>query len=134
MSHPYKFLKAIISIPVAVLAIYIAVLWITYIDKTIVSGSKYGFTIGANKEKVYEKILAQQETYPDLHFYIRTGTRSGDNIEAPVSSVQLEKLANVESWDLQYDGKHEYFNVLKLKFAKNSLIEIHRHRKYFELP
>jgi len=134
MRHLYTFLKAIILIPAALLAIYIIFLWVTYIDKTIVSGSKYGFTIGDEKKEVYKNIKNLQKTYPNLHFYIRTGERSRDFIEAHVSSVPLEKINGFESWGLQYDGKHEYFNVLKLKFDESHLIEIYRHRKYFELP
>jgi len=134
MKKLYTFLKTIFLIPAAILAIYIIFLWITYIDKTIVSGSKYGFTIGDDRKEVYEEILLQQKAYPNLHFYIRTGERSGDFIEAYVNSVPLEKIKNFERWGLQYDGKHEYFNVLRLKFNKNNLVEIYRHRKYFELP
>lgn len=127
-------LKAIFILLAAILAFYVAFLWITYIDKTIVTGSDYGFTIGETREKVYEKIMLQQESYPSLHFYVRTGDRSRDFIERSVNSVQLDRIREFERWGLQYDGKHEYFNGLKLKFSKNTLIEIHRHRKYFELP
>ena len=134
MSHFYTILKTILLIPAALISIYIIFLWATYIDNTIVSGSKYGFTIGDDKREVYEGIRKQGKSYPNLYFYIRTGERAGDSIEAHVDSVLLETIKDYESWGIQYDGKHEYFNVLKFKFNGSKLIEIHRHRKYFELP
>jgi hypothetical protein len=134
MESLYKFLKILIFVLVSILALYVAFLWITYIDNTTTSGSKYGFTIGTSKEEVYDQIILQQQPYPDLYFYVRTGKQSKDLIEAPVKSVPLARIKNYERWELQFDGKHEYFNVLKLTFVENRLIEIHRHRKYFELP
>ena len=134
MASLYKFLKTLIFVSISILALYVSFLWITYIDSTTSSGSKYGFTIGANKEEVYDRIILQQQSYPDLYFYIRSGKQSKDFIEAPVKSVPLARIKNFERWGLQFDGKHEYFNVLKLTFTENRLIEIHRHRKYFELP
>jgi hypothetical protein len=134
MENLYKFLKTLIFVSVSILVLYVTFLWITYIDNTTSSGSKYGFTIGANKEEVYDQIILQQQSYPDLYFYVRSGKQSKDFIEAPVKSVPLARIKNFERWGLQFDGKHEYFNVLELTFTENRLIEIHRHRKYFELP
>lgn len=134
MASLYKFLKTLIFVSISILALYVSFLWITYIDDTTSSGSKYGFTIGANKEEVYDQIILQQQSYPDLYFYIRSGKQAKDFIEAPVKSVPLGRIKNYTSWGLQFDGKHEYFNVLKLTFAEKRLTEIHRHRKYFELP
>ena len=134
MKHRYKFLLGIVLSPIIALAFYIAFLWITYIDETIVSGEKYGFRVGASKEEVFQNVLLQQKEHPSLFLYLNHGDRAGDYIEVQPNSISLLEVKNHKVWTLLYDGKGEYFNILRLKFDHARLAMIYRHRKYFELP
>ena len=134
MKRRYSILLALLLIPIVVLALYLAFLWITYIDETVIVGEKYGFSIGSSKDETYEDVLLQQKSFPDLHIYIISGSRAGDYFEVSPNSISLEELKDYEDWTLLYDGEGEYFNVLKLKFDNTKLTRIYRHRKYFELP
>ena len=134
MKRRYKFLLGIVLTPFIALGFYIAFLWITFIDETIVSGERYGFRVGASKEDVFQNILLQQKNYPNLFLYINYGGRAGDYIEVPPSSISFREVKDYKVWTLLYDGEGEYFNVLRLKFDDVRLASIYRHRKYFELP
>ncbi len=134
MKRRYKILIGIVLSPFIALGIYIAFLWITYIDETIESGEKYGFKVGASKEEVFGEILLQQEANPNIFLYINYGRRAGDYIEVPPNSVSLQEIKDYKVWSLLYDGKGNYFNGLRLNFDGTKLSSIYRHRKYFELP
>ena len=134
MKHRYKVFIRIVLSPFIAFGFYIAFLWITYIDETIVSGEKYGFEVGESKEDVFQKILLQQKSNPTIFLYINYGGRAGDDIEVPPNSVSLEEIEHYKVWSLLYDGEGKYFNVLRLKFDNTRLSSIYRHRKHFELP
>jgi hypothetical protein len=129
-----KIIAAIVLLPILVVAGYILFLWATYIDDTITSGSKYGFTIGTSKQQIYEDISAVKEDYPNLKFYISYGPRAGDNATLLPTKDNYERALISDHWELLLDGDGEFFNVIKLKVGGDTLTQIHRHRKYFELP
>ena len=134
MKHRYKFLLGIVLSPIIALAFYLVFLWATYIDETIISGEKYGFTVGSSKEDVFQNVLLQHKSHPDLFLYINYGGQAGDYIEVPASSISFQEIKDFKEWTLLYDGEGEYFNVLRLRFDDASLASIYRHRKNFELP
>ena len=124
----------IISLPLLLIALYIGYLWATYIDETINSGSKYGFTLGHSKKDSFDKISDLLEKYPKTKIYISYGQRAGDRFTlAPTASAYI-KIKEYETWSLLLDGDGEFFNTIRLRFRGDNLSEIHRHRKYFEAP
>lgn len=49
------------------------------------------------------------------------------------SLEELERLAPHDFWIVQLDGPGEFSNTVRLKFRNGRLVEIYRHRQYFEL-
>jgi hypothetical protein len=134
LSKLLKIIAAIVFLPIVAIAIYILFLWATYIDDTVTSGSKYGFTIGSSKQQVYEDIFATKENYPELKIYIPYGPRAGDNATLPPTNENFERALISDHWELLLEGDGEFFNVIRLRVDNNSLTQIYRHRKYYELP
>ncbi|MGE3482269.1 MAG: hypothetical protein AB7K73_12750 [Gammaproteobacteria bacterium] len=134
MTKRFKVITAFILLPIFVVAVYIFFLWVTYIDDTVTSGSKYGFTIGSSKQQIYEDISAAKEDYPELKIYISYGPRAGDNATLSPTKENFERALISDYWELLLDGDGEYFNVIRLRVENNALTQIYRHRKYFELP
>lgn len=120
--------------PIFIIAAYIFFLWVTYIDDTVTSGSKYGFTIGSSKQQIYKDISAVKEDYPELKIYISYGPRAGDNTTLSPTNDNFERALGSDHWELLLDGDGEFFNVVRLSLEDNTLTQIYRHRKYFELP
>jgi len=129
-----KVIAAIVLLPILAVAGYILFLWATYIDDTIISGSKYGFTIGSSRQQIYADISAVKEDYPDLKIYISYGPRAGDNATLQPTKDNYERALISDYWELLLDGDGEFFNVIKLKVDGDTLTQIYRHRKHFELP
>ena len=132
-----KILKIAITLalaPILAIAMYILFLWATYIDDTVVEGTKYGFTVGASIEQTYEDILSVKKKYPELMIYISYGNRAGDNMTVTPTMENFDTALKSSHWELLLDGEGEFFNVIRLNSEGNTLTEIYRHRKYFELP
>jgi hypothetical protein len=128
--------KALISAvlaPVLVVAGYIVYLWATYLDKTITSGSAYGFEIGASKQQTLTS-SGRLPNYPGAVLYVSYGPRAGDNFSIPPLPSNLPQLQLHDNWEVLLDGKGEFSNIIRLKFRDDRLIEIYRHRQNFELP
>ena len=134
MRRKHKALIVIFLSPFIVLSLYIGFLFVTYIDQSITTGQKYGFTIGANKNQTYKDVIQLLEDYPNLVIYISYGQRAGDKMTFAPSRDNYEKAQSYNHWTLLLDGKGEFFNVIKLIFVDDNLYEIYRHRKYFEAP
>ena len=107
---------------------------ITYIDDTVVSGRDYGFTIGSTKQEAYKDIIDVKKQFPKLMIYIDYGPRAGDNFTLEPTNDNFIQIIKHEDWNLLLDGDGEFFNIIRLKFSKDKLNEIYRHRKYFEGP
>jgi hypothetical protein len=130
----HKFLLAAVLIPALVVGGYAAYLAATYINETVVSGSGYGFSIGSSKQHVIEQASALREAHPNAVIYIDFGPRAGDRFTVAPTSDKIDRLRPHDQWSLQLDGPTEFFNTIRLTFQDGRLVEIHRHRKYFELP
>jgi len=127
------------------IAVYVFYLWFTYIDETVYSGTAYGLTIGDSKQDTYRKIpssLSQLSNSGDIYILIKVendnqidlATNSGHTImvKTLLHDIGFQRFKDLDTWEFYIDAS--LFNSLKLKFCKNSLCEIHRHRKYFDLP
>ena len=134
MRRLQKVVSAILIVPVLIVLTYFGFLWITYIDDTVVSGSKYGLSIGATKLQTYKDISTIQKSYPKLKIYISYGERAGDNMTLSPTMDSFKKIEKYDRWDLLLDGEGEFFNVIKLDYTNGALVGIYRHRKYFEAP
>ena len=125
---------------------YVFYLWFTYIDETIKTGSGYGLHIGDNKKVTYEKVrvtiatiessgtrvfakIISQKEYAEI-----LTTKPGDPVmvEAILDPVGFERLKKEDVWTFYIGGSN--YNALQLKFCKERLSEIYRHRRYFEFP
>tara|TARA_R110002074_G_scaffold175316_1_gene338530 strand:+ start:184 stop:627 length:444 start_codon:yes stop_codon:yes gene_type:complete len=124
---------------------YIVYMWYTYIDDTSVTGSAYGLNIGDSKYEVYGDLpLALTglsefgrtfiEIKVDKATEVTLATNSDYTVFAQtlLHDIGYEKFKSLDSWEFYVNAS--YFNSLKLKFCEDKLCEIHRHRKYFELP
>ena len=130
----HKLLLAAILTPVLIVGGYVGYLAATYIDETVTSGSAYGFSIGSSKQQAIEQASALRETHPNAVLYVDFGPRAGDRFTVSPTLDQIERLEPHDQWSCQLDGPKEFFNTVRLTFLDDRLVEIHRHRKYFELP
>jgi len=128
-----KFLAVAALAPVLATAGYIGYLWITYIDETVSAGTAYGFSIGASKQ---EALMSANNLngHPRAVLYVSYGPRAGENFTAVPSASQIDQLQAHDRWDVLLDGSGKFFNSVRLTFRDGKLVEIHRHRKHFELP
>ncbi|MCK5707228.1 MAG: hypothetical protein KAI43_06195 [Candidatus Aureabacteria bacterium] len=111
---------------------YVGYLTFTYIDDTVITGEKYGFKIGESKEVVFQKA---RELYKDQTVYVLhplDQNNHGPHKQIGFNEKEYPLLSERDEWRIYYDEK--YFNSIRLKFKEGKLVEIHRHRKYFELP
>ena len=108
--------------------------WSTYIDETVYSGSAYGFEIGWSKEQVVRGFARVRTEHPYTHVYVSYGDRAGDNFSIPASDMSIGVLQTHDHWELLLDAKWEFWNSIDLYFQNGVLIQIYRHRQYFELP
>jgi hypothetical protein len=130
----HKALLAVVLSPIIAVGGYIAYFGATYINKTTRSGPAYGFTTGSTKAQALEAIFRHRDTHPRLATYVSYGPRAGDHFTLGASDMNLANLGPHDQWDVLLDGPGEFFNSIKLTFDEGRLIEIHRHRKNFELP
>ena len=220
--------------------LYIGYLYVTYIDKTITTGSAYGFEIGQSKEEAYgaakrefeahrlvavdtvhdrdeelqrypwldsdlpvEEALAHVDGWDHWSLSLHTADQrplllalvlfEGDSVSAvgqpgalgerwhpaeltrfelhhgqsrAQAATAIQGLSHADGyvglavstgwmarrqprsfapeefrfveasddWTLIVDHRHAYFNTVRLRFDSGRLVEIHRHRQYFELP
>jgi hypothetical protein len=130
----HKFLLAAVLVPTIIVVGYISYLYATYIDETVVSGSAYGFSIGSSKQQAIEHAAALRKDHPNAVIYVDFGPRAGDRFTIAPTADQIDTLEPHDLWSFQLDGPTEFFNTVRLTFHDDRLIEIHRHRKNFELP
>ena len=128
-----KALSVAVLLPTLAITGYVGYLWATYIDETIVSGSAYGFSVGATKEEALASAKSMRG-YPAAAVYVSYGHRAGDHFTFKVSQATLEHLQEHEQWEVLLDGTGRFFNTVRLTFRGGRLVKIHRHRQHFELP
>lgn len=118
----------------AIILGYIGYYWVTYIDDTVYSGSAYGFEIGSSKKQVVRDFALVSTEYPNTHVSVTYGERTGDSFSIPANDRVLGMLETHDHWELLLDGEWEFWNSIDLYFQDGTLIKIHRHRQYFEIP
>ncbi|BCO32598.1 hypothetical protein TspCOW1_27010 [Thiohalobacter sp. COW1] len=122
-------------------------MWITYIDETVVQGTAYGFEIGDSKSETYTKakwVLLKLSDSGITPPYIEVKVNNENEellatkseydllVQTLLHDVGYDRFIEKDVWRFYIDGS--YFNSISLKFCQNKLCEIHRHRKYFEMP
>ena len=129
-----KAILAVILTSMVAIGGYVAFLAATYVDETATSGTAYGFSIGSSKGQALAAVLRQQDKHPSVATYVKYGRRAGDNFTLSSSEMNLGTLGQHDRWDVLLDGPGEFSNSVRLTFHDDRLVEIHRHRQYFELP
>lgn len=127
-----KFILVVVVLAVLYVGGWFFYWWITYIDKTVTKGEAYGFKIGQTKEEVY---AAARDVFAGKSVYILyplDHQDHGPHKEIKFLDSEYNLIADRDSWEIYYN--QTYFNTLWLSFENDSLIEIYRHRKNFELP
>ena len=130
----HKLLLAAVLTPVLITGGYVGYLAATYMDETVTSGSAHEFSIGSSKQQALAQASALRDAHPNAVIYVDSGPRAGDRFTVPPAVDSIEKLRAHDQWSYQLDGPTEFVNTIRLKFIDDRLVEIHRHRKYFELP
>jgi hypothetical protein len=118
----------------ALVAGYISFLWASYISETTSSGSAYGFTVGSSKFQSAAALTDFRQTHPKASVYVSYGSRVGDHFTVPASETQLNALRPHDQWDILLNGPGEFNDSVRLTFNEGRLVDIYRHRQYFELP
>lgn len=119
--------------PILAVAGYAGYLWATYLDETVVSGTAYGFTIGASMEEALGAARNLRD-HPHAVVYVSHGQRAGDRSTIAPAQARIDQLQMYDQWDVLLDGADNFFNSIRLTFRDGKLVEIHRHRQYFEFP
>ena len=134
MKATFKTILYFLGLVALLIAGYVGYLALTYIDDTVFEGEAYGFEIGTKKLQTFSDIKPILIEHPQLSLYISYGQRAGDNMTLDPVDNSFSEAAKYDSWWLLLDGKSEFFNIIRLRFDNERLVEIHRHRQYFELP
>ena len=128
-----KALVALLLTPLVAIALLIGFLWATYISDPVTSGSAYGFQIGESKEETAKRVEALKQKYPEAVLDVTYGSRAGDHLTMPITNVELTRAKRGDHWQIDLRPS-EGWNFIRLNFTDNSLVQIYRHRQYFELP
>lgn len=124
------FLKYAGILTVALIVLFISFLYLSYLNETIIEGEGYGFTIGMTKEEAFKAAKFTYQEKKMFVIYSNDEDRSISSIEKiSFSDENFVKLQNYNVWSFFY-GR----NSIDLTFGDGALIEVHRHRQYFELP
>jgi len=111
---------------------YVGYLWITYIDDTITVGSGYGFEIGSDKEEVF---VTLKELYADKKISVEYEYNPYDQSQSKFPQLDFVKdrplFYSKNLWTFYFN---HIDNILEFRFENGKLIEIYRHRQFFELP
>ena len=134
MKPAHKIILGIALTPFLLVIFYAGFCWITYISDPVLTGSKYGFTIGSTKEQTYGSIGKVKNQHPKLVIYITYGERAGDKMTLQPTNENFTQVKKYGHWELLLDGEGEFSNNIRLIFEDKKLVKIYRHRKYFELP
>ncbi len=129
-----KAIAAFLLLPVALVAGYVGFLWASYISETTSSGSAYGFRIDSSKAHSAAALTSFRQAHQKAAVYVSYGPRAGDHFTVPASEAQLHALQPHDQWDILLNGPGEFRNLIRLTFKEDRLVDIYRHRQYFELP
>jgi len=121
-----------VCVLVGVVCAYAAFLYFSYISDIVVSGTAYGFRIGASKQEAY---AAARPAFQGRQVYIMYPVDRdlfGPLVPIHFTEDEYAMLARRDFWEIYF--VNGYWNSLSLTFEEGSLVKIYRHRQYFELP
>ena len=119
----------ICTIIVMVIAAYAFFMWASYIDESITEGPGYGFNIGSSKEEI---LKIADDLYRDKQITLGYNIYDIDDPRNKPLNLKKDITLFFDKDDWRFYFGHR--NFIALYFENNSLIEIYRHRQYFELP
>jgi hypothetical protein len=113
---------------------YIGYLYATTIHDVVKEGEKYGFHIGMTKDEVWEQLPKMSEQAPIG--YVFTYGQSARLEYGPLKfdAEFKQRLFQEERWSLYYDEEYKWWDSIDLTFQNDILVEMYRHRQYWELP
>lgn len=125
-------LTVFLSVPILIV-LYLAFLWLTYIDESIYEGSGYGFVVGESKQQVYERIRMQHEKRPYIVLMVIDSDGKPIFLEPfEPSPENFTKIEQYDHWEFYLKFKTSNYDSITFWFHRNELERIHRHRKYFD--
>ena len=111
---------------------------LSYIDKSVTSGSAYGFTIGQSKQETYVGLKA---LLGDQCFLSIKDDRLvlGKRLHAASRPIHLtdedfKTFSDSDEWILFADARDSIFSTIDLVFSGGQLRSIHRHHQQCEGP
>lgn len=128
----FKVLGVTFLIPVLIILGYFGYFYFTYIHDTVTKGEGYGFVIGENKSEVFQraKILFENE---DIYYRPEQINKKGFlRVKMKFTKENQKEFSNFNLWKFYFGDQH--IDHIDFKFENEKLVEIHRHRQYFELP
>ncbi len=110
---------------------YIGYLYATTIHDVVKEGEKYGFQIGMTKEEVWHQLPEMGEQAPIGYVFSRPRLEYGPlRFDAELK----QRIFQEERWNLYYDDEWKWRDSIDLTFQNDILVEMYRHRQYWELP
>ncbi len=110
---------------------YIGYLYATTIHDVVKGGDKYGFQIGMTKEEVWHQLPEMGEQTPIGYVFSRPRLEYGP---LRFDAEFKQRIFQEERWGLYYDEDYKFSDGIKLTFQNDKLVEMYRHRQYWELP
>jgi len=118
-----------LGLVIALIVGYVGFMWITYTCKSITEGSGYGYQIGSSKE---ESLSTAEKLYRKKQ--ITLGCNRYNEEDPENNPINIKKDANLFYKEDEWEFYFSCDSSVTLSFENNLLVEIHRHRQYFELP
>ena len=118
-----------LGLVIALIVGYVGFMWISYTCKSITKGAGYGYEIGSSKEETLstaEKLYRKKE--------ITLGCNPYNEEDPKNNPVSVKKDASLFFEEVKWRFYFSCGSSVTLNFENNQLVEIHRHRQYFELP
>lgn len=129
-----KALLIIVLLPVLTVAGYLVFLWASTIHDSVDEGTKYGFTIGETKDDAHGSLFEWRDKYPELIVITYTEVDGYAKKQFIKLILEFDELKNYNQWRVHLNGERVGSNSIRLTFENDSLINIYRHRQYYELP
>ena len=118
-----------LGLVIALIVGYVGFMWISYTCKSITEGSGYGYTIGSSKA---EALSTAEKLYRKKQ--ITLGCNRYDEEDPRNNRISVTKDAVLFYSEDEWEFYFSCDSSVTLHFKDDHLIEIHRHRQYFELP
>jgi hypothetical protein len=120
--------------PIFILIGYIFFLWASTIHDSIDEGEKYGFIIGNSKKEAYSALLGWKKDHPELVVFTYAGIEGFTQKQYFKLDLKFDVLKEYNQWRVHIDGNDIGSNSIRLTFENGDLVNLYRHRQYYELP